>query len=67
MTSKKTKIELALQLSKDILHKAKEEDLQFKRKCISEGQAQKASGEGYMVYFMHELVQLLEDINNEDE
>lgn len=63
-TSIKTKKELALQLACDILEQAKENDKAYKVHCIAEHKAQQASGDDFMVYFLNELVVLLEDINN---
>ena len=63
----KTKKELALQLACDLLEQAKDNDKAYKAHCIAEHKAQQASGDDFMVYFLKELVVLLEDINNEHE
>jgi len=66
-TSTKTKQELALQLARDLLEQAKDNDKAYKSHCVAEHKAQQASGDDFMVYFLNELVVLLEDINNEHE
>jgi len=58
----KSKKEIALDLTDQLIDEAIKQDVKYKQQCLSMGKGANAQGDSFMVFYLKNLKELIEEI-----